>query len=188
MHWKTSKSDSKQKEKEGHGKLSSLHLGDDIVEKKAGFRNEIDIRNLKVSEVQVRLEKYLDDAFLLNISPVYIIHGKGKGILRKAVAQLLPKLKYIKTYRSGETYEGGDGVTVAYFKVAANHYFWFLISSLAHLPMIAVFLFVFSVCIVPSSDSSFSESLSPLIKEISFRRNNRNFISGCPWLWRILGS
>ncbi|NLL61264.1 MAG: endonuclease MutS2 [Candidatus Atribacteria bacterium] len=112
---KTSKSDSKQKEKEGHGKLSSLHLGDDIVEKKAGFRNEIDIRNLKVSEVQVRLEKYLDDAFLLNISPVYIIHGKGKGILRKAVAQLLPKLKYIKTYRSGETYEGGDGVTVAYF-------------------------------------------------------------------------
>lgn len=112
---KISKSDSKQKEKERYDELTPLSLEGDIVGKKAAFKNEISIRNMNVSEAQVRLEKYLDDAFLLNISPVYIIHGKGKGILRKAVIQLLKKLKYIKTYRIGETYEGGDGVTVVYF-------------------------------------------------------------------------
>jgi DNA mismatch repair protein MutS2 len=90
-------------------------IQEDRIEKKASFKNEIDVRHMNAADVAIRVGKYLDDALLLNISPVYIIHGKGKGILRKTVAQLLEKLKYIKTYRYGETYEGGDGVTVVYF-------------------------------------------------------------------------
>ena len=70
---------------------------------------------MTVDEVKIRLEKYLDDAFLLNVSPVYVIHGKGKGILRNYVAQLLDNLSYVSSYRCGEPYEGGEGVTVVYF-------------------------------------------------------------------------
>ncbi len=88
---------------------------EDQINKKANFKNEIDIRNMTASEAIIRLEKYLDDAFLLNISPVYIIHGKGRGILRNTVKDLLDKLSYVKTYRYGEVNEGGDGVTVVYF-------------------------------------------------------------------------
>ncbi|MFW6134828.1 MAG: endonuclease MutS2, partial [Elusimicrobiota bacterium] len=48
----------------------------DRLHKKAHFKHEINIRQMSAADAQIRLEKYLDDAFLLNISPVYIIHGK----------------------------------------------------------------------------------------------------------------
>ncbi len=87
----------------------------DRLEKKAKFKHEINIRQMNTEDAQIRLEKYLDDAFLLNISPVYIIHGRGKGILREKVACLLEQLVYVKSYRYGKANEGGDGVTVVYF-------------------------------------------------------------------------
>jgi DNA mismatch repair protein MutS2 len=104
-----------QRENEDRFSKQIVSLPEDNIQKKAYFKNEIDIRHMNAGEASIRLEKYLDDAFLLNISPVYIVHGKGKGILRKTVAHLLGKLKYIKNYRYGESYEGGNGVTVVYF-------------------------------------------------------------------------
>lgn len=80
------------------------------------FRNEISIRQLTIEEARPVLEKYLDDAYLLGVSPVHIIHGKGKGILRDEVRKLLDNIPYIKSFRSGDTSEGGIGVTVVYLK------------------------------------------------------------------------
>ena len=80
------------------------------------FRNEISIRQLTIEEALPVLEKYLDDAYLLGVSPVYIIHGKGKGVLRDEVKGMLDKIPYIKSFRTGDTKEGGIGVTVAYLK------------------------------------------------------------------------
>lgn len=80
------------------------------------FRNEISIRQLTIEEARPVLEKYLDDAYLLGVSPVYIIHGKGKGILRDEVKKMLDKIPYIKSFRTGDTKEGGIGITVAYLK------------------------------------------------------------------------
>lgn len=78
------------------------------------FRNEISIRQLTIEEALPVLEKYLDDAYLLGVSPVYIIHGKGKGILRDEVKKMLDKVPYIKSFRLGGAREGGIGITVAY--------------------------------------------------------------------------
>ncbi len=80
------------------------------------FRNELSIRQLTIEEARPILEKYLDDAYLLGVSPVYIIHGKGKGILRDEVKKMLDKIPYIKSFRTGDIKEGGIGVTVAYLK------------------------------------------------------------------------
>ena len=80
------------------------------------FRNEISIRQLTIEEARPVLEKYLDDAYLLGVSPVYIIHGKGKGILRDEVKKMLDKTPYIKSFRTGGTKEGGIGVTVVYLE------------------------------------------------------------------------
>ena len=80
------------------------------------FRNEISIRQLTIEEARPVLEKYLDDAYLLGVSPVYIIHGKGKGILRDEVKKMLDKIPYIKSFRTGDTKEGGMGATVAYLE------------------------------------------------------------------------
>ncbi len=95
--------------------ISNYQFQRDRFEKKAKFSNEINIRQMTVREAQIRIEKYLDDAFLLNVSPVYIIHGKGKGILRENVSQILSNLPYVKSYRYGEPREGGEGVTIVYF-------------------------------------------------------------------------
>jgi len=80
------------------------------------FKNEISIRQLTIEEARPVLEKYLDDAYLLGVSPVYIIHGKGKGILRDEVKKILDKTPYIKSFRTGGTKEGGIGVTVVYLE------------------------------------------------------------------------
>ncbi|MBA7616795.1 Endonuclease MutS2 [subsurface metagenome] len=78
------------------------------------FRNEISIRQLTIEEARPVLEKYLDDAYLLGVSPVYIIHGKGKGVLREEVKKMLDKIPFIKSFKPGGAKEGGIGVTVAY--------------------------------------------------------------------------
>lgn len=80
------------------------------------FKNELSLRQFRVEDAKTRLEKYLDDAYLLGISPVYIIHGKGKGVLRDEVRKLLDNIPYIKLFRSGDVSEGGIGVTVVYLK------------------------------------------------------------------------
>ena len=49
---------------------------------------------------------------MLNVSSVRIIHGKGTGLLRKAVHQRLKQLKYVKSFRLGVFGEGEDGVTI----------------------------------------------------------------------------
>ncbi len=80
------------------------------------FKNELSLRQFSVEDAKLRLEKYLDDAYLLGISPVYIIHGKGKGILRNEVRKLLDNIPYIKSFKSGNVSEGGIGVTIVYLK------------------------------------------------------------------------
>ena len=80
------------------------------------FKNELSIRHLTVEEARPILGKYLDDAYLLGVSPVYIIHGKGKGILRKEVGKLLNETPFIKSFKHGDVKEGGIGVTIAYIK------------------------------------------------------------------------
>lgn len=80
------------------------------------FKNKIFLRRFRVEEARLMLEKYLDDAYLLEVSPVYVIHGKGKGILREEVKKLLDRTPNIKSFRTGDASEGGIGVTVVYFK------------------------------------------------------------------------
>jgi len=72
----------------------------------------LDLRGDKAEEALWRLDKYLDDAFLSGLSSVRIIHGKGKGTLRRLVRQAVESHPLVASYRSGEADEGGDGVTV----------------------------------------------------------------------------
>ena len=73
-------------------------------------------RNLLEEDLILCKQKYLDDGYLLGVSPVYVIHGRGKGVLREEVKKLLDRTPNIKSFRSGDASEGGIGVTVVYFK------------------------------------------------------------------------
>ena len=62
------------------------------------------------------LDKYLDDAYLVHVPSVRIVHGKGTGTLRNAVQKHLKRVKYVKSYQTGEYGEGDAGVTIVTLK------------------------------------------------------------------------
>lgn len=74
---------------------------------------EIDLRGMASDEAILELDKYIDNAVLSGITAVTIIHGKGTGVLRKAVQSYLRSHKNIKTFRIGLFGEGENGVTIA---------------------------------------------------------------------------
>ena len=85
-------------------------------EKSQTISSEINLIGMTTDEALIKLDKYLDDAYLSNIPSCRIIHGRGSGVLKNAVHLHLKKINFIKDFRIGEYNEGGDGVTVITFK------------------------------------------------------------------------
>ncbi len=73
---------------------------------------ELDLRGQTAEEALHRLDLYLDDAYLVGLPWVRIIHGKGTGVLRSAVRDALQGHPLVASYEPGKEGEGGDGVTV----------------------------------------------------------------------------
>ena len=74
---------------------------------------EVQLRRLTVDEALLKLDKYLNDAFMAGLWQVRVVHGKGTGTLRQAVHSALAKHPLVKSYRLGGYGEGGAGVTIA---------------------------------------------------------------------------
>ncbi|MGB9871504.1 MAG: endonuclease MutS2 [Anaerolineae bacterium] len=72
----------------------------------------LDLRGQTVEEALESLDRYLDAAALAGLPWAHIVHGKGTGALRQAVRDFLRHHPLVRSYRSGEEGEGGDGVTV----------------------------------------------------------------------------
>lgn len=78
--------------------------------------NTLDLRGLRVDEALQKVETFIDTGYLQHVSPLMIIHGHGTGAIKSAVRAFLSNCSYKNEFRPGETYEGGDGVTVVNFK------------------------------------------------------------------------
>lgn len=76
----------------------------------------VDLRGMDSEEATYTADKYLDDACMGGLSEVTIIHGKGTGILRTAINDMLKRHPHVKAYRLGNYGEGGNGVTVVELK------------------------------------------------------------------------
>ena len=74
--------------------------------------DEVHLRRLTVDEALLKLDQFLNDAFMAGLYRVRVIHGKGTGTLRQAVCEQLGKHSLIKSYRPGGYGEGGSGVTI----------------------------------------------------------------------------
>ena len=78
--------------------------------------SELDIRGMDSLEAEAVVSQYIDGAVMAKLNVVTIIHGKGTGVLRKAVQQMLRKDPRVKSFRLGVYGEGESGVTVVELK------------------------------------------------------------------------
>lgn len=77
---------------------------------------ELDLRGKMVDQALPLLDKFLDDALLVNLPFVRIIHGKGTGALKEAIHKHLPGAHPTVEFTLAEPAQGGAGVTVIKFK------------------------------------------------------------------------
>jgi DNA mismatch repair protein MutS2 len=87
-----------------------------LNDKMAAFSPQLDLRGMRAEEALHALQNYIDDAMLLNVPDVRILHGKGDGILRQLVRDYLGSLKEVKRFGDEHVELGGHGVTVISFR------------------------------------------------------------------------
>jgi DNA mismatch repair protein MutS2 len=83
------------------------------VEVDESFNSELNIIGTTVDEGTDRVDKFLDKAYLAGVDTVRIVHGHGKGALRKAVAELLSGHPHVQSFRLAPASQGGEGATIA---------------------------------------------------------------------------
>ena len=88
---------------------------DDMNRKLYDFEMTLDLRGKRVDECISMLQRYIDDAIMLSIPEVRILHGKGNGILRQVTRDYLRSVKEIKNAKDELVERGGSGITVVVF-------------------------------------------------------------------------
>ena len=91
-------------------------LAEAMNKKLSEFNATLDVRGHRAEEVISELSDYLDEAALLSIRYVRILHGKGNGILRQVVRQQLSKRSDVEAFQDETLEMGGCGITVIKMK------------------------------------------------------------------------
>ncbi|UYN92530.1 MAG: endonuclease MutS2 [Anaerolineales bacterium] len=77
---------------------------------------EVSLRGMRFEDAYNKLDGYLDAAYASGLRSARIVHGKGTGTLREMARDMLRKREYVERYIFANPHEGGEGVTIAYFK------------------------------------------------------------------------
>lgn len=88
----------------------------DLNEKAVNFKLSLDVRGKSADEALMNVQKYLDDAYLLRIKEVRILHGKGEGILRHVIREFLAGLEEVESFEDEHIEKGGAGVTRVFIR------------------------------------------------------------------------
>ena len=88
---------------------------DEIYEKKLNFKPDIDVRGMNGEEALAAVTYFVDDAILLGVPRVRILHGTGTGYLRKIIRQYLQTVPGVTSCRDEHVQFGGAGITIVDF-------------------------------------------------------------------------
>jgi len=94
------------------GKEQKVRKKREQQEERAEPASTIHLIGMRVEEAIEELEPFLNHAALDRIAELRVVHGKGTGALMKGVRQYLSGHPLVASFRTGERFEGGDGVTV----------------------------------------------------------------------------
>ena len=82
---------------------------------KLNFHQDLDVRGMRGDEALNAVQHFIDDAILVGMSRVRILHGKGNGILRQLIRQYLQSVPNVTHYKDEHVQFGGAGITVVDF-------------------------------------------------------------------------
>lgn len=83
-----------------------------IDDRRRDFQQDIDLRGMRAEEALNQVQYFIDDAILVGVSQVRILHGKGNGILRQLIRQYLNTIPNVTSVRDEHVQFGGAGITV----------------------------------------------------------------------------
>ncbi|MFI5387863.1 MAG: Smr/MutS family protein, partial [Fimbriimonadales bacterium] len=86
------------------------------LQKAQSAATEIHLRAMRAEDAERELDRFIDDAVLAGLDSVRIVHGKGEGVLRKVTQDYLKRHPHVRSFRTADAGEGGDGVTIAVFR------------------------------------------------------------------------
>lgn len=104
-----------RQEAQNNNLLGGVHdpsVSDEIRQRRLHFKQEIDLRGMRADEALSAVTLFIDDAMLLDVSQVRILHGTGTGALRQAVRTYLSSLKGSVNFHDEHVQFGGAGITV----------------------------------------------------------------------------
>ena len=101
-----------QKQESAKSSFVSNQTQDSMYEKKLNFKQDIDVRGMRGEEALKAVNFFVDDAILVGMSRVRILHGTGTGILRTLIRQYLQTIPGVRHFADEHIQLGGAGITV----------------------------------------------------------------------------
>ena len=101
-----------QKQESAKSSFVSNQTQDSMYEKKLNFKQDIDVRGMRGDEALQAVTYFVDDAILVGMSRVRILHGTGTGILRPLIRQYLQTIPGVRHFADEHIQLGGAGITV----------------------------------------------------------------------------
>ena len=105
-----------ESEKPGNKEANRQKYGSMAFSKAKTIKPEVNVIGKNLEDATEIVLKYIDDAYMAGLKTVRVVHGRGEGILRNGLRQVLSRNKNIKSLKAAEYHEGGEGCTVVEFK------------------------------------------------------------------------
>ena len=101
--------------KDSAPQTSRVVIDSSISARKLSFSPELDVRGERLNDALDKVTRYVDDAIMLGIPSVRIIHGKGTGVLREEIQKMLRTMSGVESVSDEHIQFGGTGVTIVSF-------------------------------------------------------------------------
>ncbi len=87
-------------------------INQEIGERKLVFKPNIDVRGMRAEEALQKIREFVDEAIMIDVNELRILHGKGNGILRELIQNYLRTEPVVKSCRDEHVQFGGSGITI----------------------------------------------------------------------------
>lgn len=113
---KLTRSEIREREKEAARRAPAQYSGFDTTGKMSSFSPTLDLRGERAEDALNKIMTYVDDAVMLGVPEIKILHGRGNGVLRQVVRDYLHRTRAVASVADEHADRGGDGATIAVLK------------------------------------------------------------------------